>query len=182
MSTSSRWLQAFCDFDGFRQGQIRGIVLIEIDLALADDVQQLGRILRLRRELALDALVRERQQLGGRHVVLAGEERIGGPEDRRDELLHFLGVTPLCASDLQLPQRNHEARTEREDDGDGRAHREPVAPRELAEPVPGRIRAREHGLAVQISANVVGEGGDREIAFFRPLLQRLLHDVLEITG
>ena len=108
------------------QYRSRVVVLFEIRLCLADDREQFDAAFGLRHHLAIDALFRQREQLRSLHLLLAGEVRVGGAEDRCDEFLHFLGALFLGACDAQLPRRDREARCEREHDRSGRTDGEPM--------------------------------------------------------
>ena len=164
------------------QCRARSVVFLQVGLRLADDRQQLDAALRLRSHLAIDALLREREQLRRFHLLLTGEVRIGRAEDRCDELLDVFGALLLDARDAQLPRGDSEACSQRQHDRSGGAHCDPMLDRELAQAIAGGIRSRDHRIAAQIAIEIVGECGCGRVALARLLLERLEHDRVEIAA
>ena len=144
------------------------------------------------RRAAVEQLARRGVARLHRVVLLVGV----GAEDVEHEALHGLGAARLLARDVGLllrhaclfggacglPQGRTGAGHDGQRDGRRRAHHHAMAPDELARAVGAAVGPRQHGLAVEVTLQVLRKSLDSGVALRCFLAQGMVQDGVDVAG
>jgi nucleotide-binding universal stress UspA family protein len=160
---------------------LRGIEVLQIEQARADQREQLDAQLRARTE-RVDTRPRLLQQVRDGERLAGTLVRIGIPKRRGEEFLDLARATFLQSRRPRLPQGEHGTGEDRDQHRTARGDTDLVPAHELREAIAQAVWLSKYRTMCEEALDVLDHRVDSCVALFRPLLESLEDDRVEVAS